>query len=69
MINTNDLYEIIEQCNYLLELMEDKKVEELELSCNTYGHYGTCLEIPGQGYLYIQDKIDELEEMEVEEND
>ena len=64
MINTNNLYEIIEQCNYLLELMEDKKVKELELSCNTYGHYGTCLSIPSQGYLYIQDKIDELEEME-----
>ena len=69
MINTNNLYEIIEQCNYLLELMEDKKVEELTLSCNTYGHYDTCLSIPGQGYLYIQEQIDELEEMEEEERD
>ena len=64
MINTNDLYEIIEQCNYLLALMEDKNVDELELSCNTYGHYGVCLSIPSQGYLYIQDQIDKLEGME-----
>ena len=69
MINTNDLYEIIEQCNYLLALMEDKNVDELELSCNTYGHYGVCLSIPSQGYLYIQDQIDKLEGMEDEEND
>ena len=64
MINTNDLYEIIEQCNYLLALMEDKNIDELELSCNTYGHYGVCLSIPSQGYLYMQDQIDKLEGME-----
>ena len=69
MINTNKLNEIIEQCNYLLALMKDKNVDELELSCNTYGHYDTCLSIPGQGYLYIQEQIDELEEMEEEERD
>ena len=69
MINTNDLYEIIEQCNYLLALMEDKNVEELELSCNTYGHYGVCLSIPSQGYLYMQDQIAKLEGMEDYDDD
>ena len=64
MINTNKLSEIIDQCNYLLALMEDKNIDELELSCNTYGHYETCLSIPSQGYLYIQEQIDKLEGME-----
>ena len=44
--------------------MEDKNIDELELSCNTYGHYDTCLSIPSQGYLYIQEQIDKLEGME-----
>ena len=69
MINTNKLSEIIDQLNELLLEMKERGIDSIDLDCNTYGAYGVNISIPGEGYLYLEDAIDKIYEMEVEEND
>ena len=69
MINTNKLSEIIDQLNELLLEMKERGIDSINLDCNTYGSYGVNISIPGEGYLYIEDAINKIYEMEAEEND
>ena len=69
MINTNKLSEIIDQLNELLLEMKERDIDSIDLDCNTYGAYGVNISIPGEGYLYIEDAINKIYEMEGEEND
>ena len=69
MINTNKLSEIIDQLSELLGEMEERGIDSLELRCNTYGAYGVNISIPGEGFLFIEDAIEKIYEMEDEERD
>lgn len=69
MINTNKISEIIDQLNELLLEMEERGIDSLELRCNTYGAYGVNISIPGEGFLYIEDAINKIYEMEGEDCD
>lgn len=69
MINTNKISEIIDQLNELLLEMEEHSIDALELRCNTYGAYGVNISIPGEGFLYIEDAINKIYEMEGEDCD
>ena len=69
MINTNKLSEIIEQLNELLLEMKERGIDSIDLRSNTYGAYVFNISIPGEGYLYIEDAINKIYEMEDYDHD
>lgn len=63
-VTERDVNEVIEKLNYLKEVMQEKGIEELPTSCNTYRMY-QFISFGHKGYL----DLDLEEEMNTIERD
>lgn len=63
----DELNELIEKLQYIYAEMEERDIDEINLSCNTYGKYGVNVSIPGKGYAYLDTIIEDIESGEYDE--
>lgn len=62
-ITKKNLEKLIEDLQDLVSLMEDKEVEEVNTSCNTYGLSNNFISFGYNGYLDVEQAIEELYEI------
>lgn len=53
-----ELDNLIEQLQYIQSEMEERNIDEIDLSCSTYGIHDDFISFVGKGYLSINRTIE-----------
>ena len=62
-----ELDNLIEQLQYIQSEMEERNIDEIDLSCSTYGIYDDFISFTGKGYLSINRTIEKIKGGEYDE--